>query len=189
MLSSHCPNELPVFCYNNDLLEETQTVLQKRRKRRISEHPPSDMATFQELVCLHRYVCFFVIQGSRSYYSAHSLSLRKRLATDYHDSMTTFIVSLNEREEETENTFYQGTGFSSFPSSSVLMTILNVTKVPTIVIVDTATGFPVSPDAGLAMEWNDAHYVLNAWQRKSSGLSWVQKLLAVVSCQSDCVIL
>jgi hypothetical protein len=103
--------------------------------------------------------------------------------------MTTFVVSLNDNGEERDTLFCQGTGFSSFPSSSILMMLFNITQVPTIVIVDTTTGRAKSPDAGLAMEWNDPHYVINAWQRGNSGLSLSQKALSVITCQSNCVIL
>jgi hypothetical protein len=103
--------------------------------------------------------------------------------------MTILIVSLNNDDGGTENMFCHGTGFASLPSSSIIMALFNVTQVPTILVVDTDTGRLLPSDAGLAMEWNDPHYVLNAWQRGSSGLTVGQKVLAVMSFQSDCVIL
>jgi hypothetical protein len=190
MMASHCPDVLSVFGYDAEILDETQTILQSRRKRRaVSEHPPSRRISFEHLIGLHRYVCFFIVQGSGTYYSSHSLALRQRLAAQYHDSMTTFVVSTGTTQMDT--VFCRGTGFASLPSSPILLTLLNIFQVPTIVVVDTTTGRPISSDAGLAMEWNDAHGVINAWQRGSSGLTLRQKSLAILTCQSSssCLIL
>ena len=182
------PHELLCFDYDHKILEDSHTILQSRRKRRNFDSPPSRALPFEHLVGLHRYVCFFFVQGSGSYYSIHSLGLRRHLATHYHDSMTTFVVSLNDGEDG-DGFFCQGTGFLVFPFSPILMTLFNITQTPTIKIVDTATGRALTTDAGLAMEWNDPHYVINAWQRGRSGLSVGQKTLAMITCQSDCVIL
>jgi hypothetical protein len=62
---------------------------------------------------------------------------------------------------------------------------LNVTQVPSLVIIDSTTGRPLSTDAALAIEWNEPHRVINAWQRKSSGLSLSQKMFSVLTLQSD----
>jgi hypothetical protein len=188
MIASQSPSsQLPIFEYNPEGLESSHRTLRSRRKQRITEHvPPCQMSSFENLVNLHRYVCFFVVQGSGSCYSKQSLSLRKRLATHYHDSMTTFVVSINsDVGEEADTLFCRGTGFASLPSSAILRAILNITQVPTIVVVDTSTGRSISPDAGLAMEWNEPHFVINAWQRGKSGLSCSQKALAVMTFQSS----
>jgi hypothetical protein len=44
------------------------------------------------------------------------------------------------------------------------MSLLNVTQLPTIVIIDSNTGRPLFRDSALAIEWNDPHDCLNAWQ-------------------------
>ena len=119
--------------------------------------------------------------------------------------MTVFVVNLNyDRQTETGSDgqdifsqndnlwshFGRGTGFTSLPTSSVLMTLLNITQVPTLVVIDTSTGRPISSDAVLALEWNDPHDVLQAWHTGSSGLNCWQKLLALATFQSDdCTIL
>jgi hypothetical protein len=119
--------------------------------------------------------------------------LRKRLAEDYHDVMTTFLIFLGDtvggQESSEENMFCQGTSFAILPASAVLLSMININQVPAIVILDTATGQRISRDAMLAMEWNDPHSVVNAWQRGKTGLDCTQKILAVASFQSDCCIL
>jgi hypothetical protein len=63
------------------------------------------------------------------------------------------------------------------------MSLLNVTQVPTIVIIDSDTGRPVSRESALAIEWNDPHDRFNdnkkdgfnAWQAGGSGLTAWQK--------------
>jgi hypothetical protein len=189
MIEPHYPDALPVFEYNEQLLSETQITLRNRRKRRVeSMHPPSH--SFTDLVRRHRFVCFFVVQpGSGSYYSSHDLLLRKRLATGFHDSMTLFVVSLSDQYLPEESSFMHGTGFAALGSTPVLMSLLNVTQVPTIVIIDSNTGRPVSRDSALAMEWNDPHDCLNAWQAGGSGLTACQKVFSLATFQSECTIL
>lgn len=188
-----CAEDLPSFHFNLQQLQDTQKVLERRRKKGRKEllgaaDSPSEMLSFKELVARNRFTCFFIVQGSKHFYSEHTLNLRKKLAMDYNDSMTTFFISVSDNESS--GTFFcEGTGFAIFPSSEILLTLLNVTQVPTIVIVDSTTGRPLSSDAALAIEWNDAHYVINAWQRKDSGLSIAQKALSLVTCQSACTIL
>lgn len=244
MIASQSPSAIQEYEYNKQVLEETDKVFQtrKRKKQRNNgsanhhgvhhdaegqqqqqHQSPSSLSTkgkfvsLQEVLCRHRYVCFFIIQGScdGQYYSTHTLAIRKRLAIHYHDSISTILVSLNggggggekrsrksrisskstdtvdidcdgnnRHEVGHDAAFCRGSGFCSLPSSPIFFTLFNVVAVPSIVIVDTMTGRPISPDAGLALEWNDAHYVMNAWQRGSSGLTWCQKLLAVLTFQS-----
>jgi hypothetical protein len=193
MMEPHYPDSLPVFEYNEQLLSETQISLQHRRKRRVESismhHPPSNNS-FTDLVRRHRFVCFFVVQpGSGSYYSSHALLLRKRLATGFHDSMTLFVVSLSSHLPSEESSFMHGTGFAALGSTPVLMSLLNVTQVPTIVIIDSSTGRPISGDSALAMEWNDPHDCLNAWQAGGSGLTAWQRIFSLATFQSDCAIL
>ena len=183
------------------------------------QHSLSSLS-FATLVSQHRFVCFFVIQDDQGpYYSHHVLTLRHRLATEYHDCMTVFVVSLNHTpttqrnntdaiDEETtplcnDNgkqhgtrqqqccTFMDGTGFIKLVRDpSIVMTLLNVSQIPTLTIIDTVTGRPIPLNAALALEWNEPHNVLQAWHMGQSGLSISQQLLAIVSCQShECTIL
>ena len=116
--------------------------------------------------------------------------LRKRLAEGYHDVMTIFVITLgNDTGSIDENLFCQGTGFAYLPSSPMLLSMLNIDQVPTLVILDTSSGQKLSRDSMIAVEWNDAHSVINSWQKGGSGLSLSQKVLAIVTLQSDCVIL
>jgi hypothetical protein len=173
-------------------LNETQTILERRRKKvrnremRATDDYSSDKFTFQQLVARNRFVCFFIVQGSGNYHSIHTLNLRKKLAMDYHDSMTTFLISLDGKESD--NSFCEGTGFAIFPFFPMATRLLNVTQVPAIVVIDSTTGRPLSSDAALAVEWNDPHFVINAWQRKKSGLSCSQKAFSVLTFQSTCTI-
>ena len=221
LLMPHCDNKALVpYPYDECRLLESQALLQARRKRRLLSNPTTeaetslansqvrlspDSTSFVELVQRHRFVSFFVIQEGPLYYSKHVLALRKRLALNYNDCMTVFVVNLNyDRQTETGSDgqdifsqndnlwshFGRGTGFTSLPTSSVLMTLLNITQVPTLVVIDTSTGRPISSDAVLALEWNDPHDVLQAWHTGYSGLNCWQKLLALATFQSDdCTIL
>ena len=192
MIQPHYPDSLPVFDYNEQLLIETQITLKNRRKRRVeSRMYPSSHDSFTDLTRRHRFVCFFVVQpaGSGSYYSTHDLLLRKRLATGFHDSMTLFVVSLSDHYLPQESSFLHGTGFAALMSTPVLMSLLNVTQVPTIVIIDSNTGRPLFRDSALAIEWNDPHDCLNAWQAGGSGLTASQKVFSLATFQGDCTIL
>jgi hypothetical protein len=198
LLSSQCQEEVRAFEYDPMALTDSHAVLQNRRRRRPYSSTQlllSQTSSFEELVNRHRYVCFFVIQGNASnFYSKHCLMLRKRLAEDYHDVMTTFLIAPGDRsatggQESHDNLFCKGSGFATLPASAVLLSMININQVPAIVILDTSTGQRISRDAMLAMEWNDPHSVINAWQRGKSGLDCTQKILAVASFQSDCCIL
>jgi hypothetical protein len=266
-----------VFSYDADVLLETHKEFKKRRKRssELPQHssslPPS-LSSFEDVIGRHRFVCFFVIQGrSRrrgrgrkknsatscysSYYCTHTLNLRKVIATEYHDVMSTFVIDIgstfssssnnnnnknvdncasvdynndpllplsgngddneedgrqdnigvvlygdeepiiNDRREEdeedfssTNDNFCAGTGFTIFPSTvstSTILAILNVSKIPSVVVIDTTTGRIVSRDAILAIEKNNSHTVINRWQSGKSGLSLGQSICAAVTCQSD----
>jgi len=208
LIASQLKNEnLLCFEYEYNRLTDSQYMLQKRRRR--STRPrgydnatvssSSHTASFDELTMRHRFVCFFVIQGNAShFYSHHSLFLRQRLAQDFHDVMTTFLVSLgNGHGEENDavaagvEIFSQGTGFCYLPETPFLRSLLNISQVPCIIVVDTTTKDQkkMSQDAMLAIEWNNPHHVINAWQRGQSGLTWTQKIMAVITLQSSpCVI-
>jgi hypothetical protein len=88
-----------------------------------------------------------------------------------------------------ESSFMHGTGFAALGSTPVLMSLLNVTQVPTIVIIDSDTGRPLSSGSALAIEWNDPHDCLNAWQAGASGLTARQKVFSLATFQRDCAIL
>ena len=208
LIASQCMNEnLLCFEYEHNRLTDSQIMLQKRRRR--STRPracattsvscSSHTASFEELTTRHRFVCFFVIQGNAShFYSHHSLFLRQRLAQDFHDVMTTFLVSLGNGSGDENDAvaagveiFSQGTGFCHLPETPLLRSLLNISQVPCIIVVDTTTTDQkkMSQDAMLAIEWNDPHHVINAWQRGQSGLTWTQKIIAVITLQSSpCVI-
>jgi hypothetical protein len=239
MLQPHYENEssLITYPYLADLLGTTQVAFQTRRKRH--RHPPratsaaeflegcaspvvttttaskrsSSPKSFVELVGLHKFVCFFIIQDDGNYQSNHVLTLRQRLATGYHDCMTVFVVPLNSTstmsttsvsrssrssllEDPNDDAvpsslFAVGTGFTLLPPSALLRTVLNVTQVPTVIILDTSTGRPLSPNASLALQWNAPHEVLQAWHTGHSGLTTLQLIGAIVTCQGQecCAIL
>ena len=193
LISSQYPDPIPTYEHDATMLAESQTIMQnRRRKRPNSTLLPNQMATFEELVNRHRYACFFFIQGNPSrFYSSHCLKLRKRLSEDYHDVMATFLVTVGGNAASTDATgdvFCQGTGFSSLPSTPILLSLLNINQVPVAVVLEKATGHKISRDAMLAMEWNNPQSVINAWQRGKSGLDCTQKALAVASMQSDCTL-
>ena len=169
---------------------------------------------FEAVVRRHKFVAVFVVQGfwnaaGNPCYSAHTLHLRNILANDYHDVMTTFVIDLggeapeserfrdeksNDEETGTMNgsdsshPFCKGTGFCLFPttplSTSTTLALLQITKIPAVVVLDVGTGRMVASDAILAIERNDSHTVINRWQSKNSGLSLLQQLGAVATC--DC---
>jgi hypothetical protein len=265
--SSSTDDTVSVFSYDEDALLETHKEFQKRRKRsELLQHSSSpSLSSFEEVIGRHRFVCFFVVQGrSRrtgrgrkksttscsSYYCTHTLNLRKVIATEYHDVMSTFVIDIgstfyssnnnssvdncasvdynndpllplsgdgddneedgrldnnglvlygdeetiiNDRHKEEDfssnnNNFCAGTGFTVFPSTasiSTILAILNVSKIPSVVVIDTTTGRIVSRDAILAIEKNNSHTVINRWQSGKSGLSFGQSICAAVTCQSE----
>lgn len=236
MLQPHYENEslLITYPYQADILGTTQIAFQTRRKRYRLPPPPSlstapeslegftsplattatsksstSPSSFVELVGLHKFVCFLIIQDDGLYQSNHVLTLRRRLATGYHDCMTVFVVPLNstragakststssassnilledpnENDVPSSSLFAVGTGFTLLPPSAVLRTVLNVTQVPTVVIIDTSTGRPLSLNAILALEWNAPHEVLQAWHTGHSGLTTLQLVGAIATCQSQ----
>lgn len=192
LVSSQCPDHVRLIQFDPVVLTESHALLQNRRRKRQSNLLRlSEESSFESLCRRHRYVCFFAVQGNSSnFYSNHCLLLRKRLAESYHDVMTTFVITLgNEPTSMDENLFCQGTGFASLPPSPMLLSILNINQVPSLVILDTSSGQKLSQDAMIAVEWNDAHSVINAWQKGESGLTLCQKVLAIACLQSDCVIL
>lgn len=183
---------LSFYPFDGDRLQETQTRLERRKKSTAGNHSSSLMAiekSFAQVLKEHRFVCFFIVQGNkRNFHSNHAMTLRKRLALKFHDLMTTLIVFCDNDSSQGEPLFCQGTGFTSFPSSPTLMSVLNITQVPSLIVLDTLTGRPIHSDAALALEWNDPHAVLDAWQQGQSGLSSTQKVTAVVTLQSNCAI-
>jgi len=215
MISSQCSknnnNNLRSYDYDFMTLIESQSILKKKRKRtrRNRSHSPAttipyyQRRSFDDMATQHRYVCFFVIQGNTSnFYSNHTLSLRRRLSQEYHDVMTTFLVSLDsgsslgrggdedddeENTNETVDNFCQGTGFCYLPERKIplLRSMLNISQVPSIVILNVTTGQKLSDEAMLAMEWNDSHTVINAWQKGQSGLTCMQKMMAILTFQGN----
>ena len=168
---------------------------------------------FANAVQRHKFVAFFVVQGVRNAggtlcYSAHELKLRSILATDYHDAMMTFVLDAGSShggretyDEECGNggddddedggshhPFCRGTGFGLFPTTPLsvptVLSVLNVTKIPAVVVLDAGTGRTVAHDAILAIERNDGHGVINRWQSGKPGLSPWQQVGAVATC--DC---
>jgi hypothetical protein len=90
-----------------------------------------------------------------------------------------------------------GTGFALLPNNnsntSLLLSMLNVTQVPSIIVIDTATGRQVGGDVALlAMVSNrdNPQRILQAWEQGKSGLSCCETLLAMATCQTSvwCVI-
>jgi hypothetical protein len=240
--------------FDASLLQQTQRTMQVRRRRRLrnlarepyTPQPDNSSVTsaaqgrptiipFFELIQHqgHRFVCFFVVQYTNAiHYSHHSLSIRKLLALDYGDFVTTVVIMVG-RSAETEDgvdpetdsllqiateernssrdlehasapnfrqselrsngylwdLFCLGTGFSLLPddNTSFLLSILNVIQVPSIIVVDTATGRKVGGDATLlAMETHrdNPQQVLQAWEQGKSGLSFCETLLALAKCQT-----
>lgn len=190
LISSQCPDEVEVFNHDSQTLEKTSVTMQHRRRRQIRTHVHAERQNFECFANQHRYVCFFAIQGNRSnFYSAHSLALRKLLAGNYHDVMSTFLLFLGDVDDPSSNLFGLGTGFAVLPPSTVVMSLLNIQELPALVIIDRTTGAKISRDAALALEWNNPQDVINSWQRGRSGLSCTQKLLALSTFQSDCSIM
>lgn len=188
LVASRQSEDLDCFEYNSDVLSASHSTLMKRRRRKHHDLPvPNHSASFEHLATRHQYVCFFVVQGNASnFYSNHCLLLRRRLSQDYHDVMTTFLLSMGD--DTSVGIFCEGTGFSHLPSTPTVRSLLNISQVPCVIVVDVKTGQKMPQDAMLAMEWNDAHTVINSWQRGRSGLSCTQKMLAVAALQSNCII-
>lgn len=84
--------------------------------------------------------------------------------------------------------FCKGTGFCLYPTNpfsvSTTLALLNISKIPSVVVLDSFTGRIVSSDAIISIERNDSHTVVNRWQSGRSGLSPWQQVGAVVTC--DC---
>jgi len=197
----------------------SQSGLEKEQQQ--MQHPHS-WTRLDNVISRHKFVAIFVVQGVANAsgnfcYSRHMLELRKILATDYHDVLTTLVLdvgngsshhnnsnnpmlpSLGSDEETGDNgndddspphhhPFCIGTGFGLLPLSSTTtstaLALLNVTKIPSLIIVDAKSGRIVSRDAILAVERNDSHGVVNRWQAGKSGLTLFQQLVAAATC--DC---
>jgi hypothetical protein len=90
--------------------------------------------------------------------------------------------------EPQSHPFSKGTGFCLFPTTpfsvSTTLALLNVSKIPSMVVLDSFTGKVVSRDAIISIERNDSHTVVNRWQSGRSGLSLWQQMGAVATC--DC---
>lgn len=183
---------LHFYPFDGDVLQESQTRLERRKKKNISNQNSYIQKSYVDLVSEHRFVCFFMVQGGGNFhYSPHTLTLRKTLALKFHNRMTIMVVFCGKDSGEASSLFAQGTGFASVPSSSTLMSILNITQVPSLVILDTKDGRPISSDAGLALEWynrNDPQELLDAWVQQQSGLTPTQKVFSVLTLQSNCTI-
>lgn len=177
---------LSFYPFDGDKLQETQTRLERRKKSNDSNSFASIPKSFIDVLADHRFVCFFIVQGNKNFHSNHALTLRKRLALKFHDRITTLVVFCGDSEGQP--LFCRGTGFASFPFSATLMSVLNIVHVPSLVVLDTQTGRPIHSDAALAMEWNDPHAVLDAWEQEQSGLSSSQKVVSVLTLQSNCII-
>jgi hypothetical protein len=201
---------LSVYNYDRYILAEAQRMLpnNKRRKKKrqlqLQDGDTTSLSSFSDLVAQHKFACFFFVQEP---FTSLTISLRRRLATEYQESMTIFVVSLNSNfssssldEQSSKSTttqddvsdyalFCKGTGFARLsPPSLVLTSLLNVVQIPTLAVLDTTTGRLLPEDAGLAMEWNSSAQVLEAWNMGQSGLTMSQKVLAVASLQSNCTI-
>ncbi|KAG7359738.1 hypothetical protein IV203_034836 [Nitzschia inconspicua] len=235
------------------LLQETQRSMQLRRKRRPGRRqcqgdnpdPETISATGEVEASIqpwpssfvdvmqgqgHRFVCFLVVQYSHGlHHSKNTLSIRKLLALEYHELVTTVVVMVGQpraptadtRTETTSllqtncqgdkdddivgiattnqinndggNVFCNGTGFAllSLHNTSILLSMLNVTQVPSVVVVDTVTGRRLGDTALLAMEHHRDHpqRVIDAWEQGKSGLSCCSTMLAIATCRtSSCVI-
>jgi hypothetical protein len=188
LISSQSTEDLRCFDYEPHVLTDSQNMLKNRRRSRLGSPPiHSQTASFEALATHHRYVCFFVIQGNASnFYSQHCLFLRQRLSQGFHDVMKTFLVCLGD--DAAADFFCHGTGFCHLPETPLVRSLLNISQVPCVIIVNSTTGEKMSQDAMLAMEWNDAHRVINSWQRGQSGLTCTQKMMAVATFQSSCAI-
>ena len=221
-----------VYRYHGETLRESQKELQKKKRttRKANSNNNHFVAAtdgitlliphskhskaFDSVVRRHKFVAFFVVQGFRnssgnSCYSTHTLNLRKILATDYHDVMTTFVLDLGGSDtrnssmddEETggilgtpsdqsslsSSAFCNGTGFCLFPTSgrvSTKLALLNISKIPAVVVLDSFTGKVVAKDAILSIEHNNSHTVVNRWQAGKSGLSFLQQWGSIATC--DC---
>ena len=152
--------ELERFPFDESLMKDGDMALRNRRKRRIFHGNRGDASattvSFESIVSEHRYVCFIVVQSSQdSYYSKHTLDLRRRLAEHYQDSVTIIAVFVqggptsNASENDClrdDTIFCQGTGFAALSSANapLLLTLLNVSEVPTMVVFDTSSGLPLS---------------------------------------------
>ncbi|CAJ1965647.1 unnamed protein product [Cylindrotheca closterium] len=177
---------LSFYPFDDDRLQETQIRLERRKKSTENNSFTSIQKSFVDVLAENRFVCFFIIQGNKNFHSNHTLNLRKRLALNFHDRITTLVVFCGDSEGEP--LFCQGTGFTSFPFSATLMSVLNIAQVPSLVVLDTQTGRPIHSDAALALEWNNPHEVLGAWEQEQSGLTTTQKAVSVVTLQSNCTI-
>lgn len=216
MIANHMGEEVdPCEIYEHDLEVLAKTTISLKNRRQRQRQPNSNswsprQSSFADVIARHKFVAFLMVQGNPAhYYSKHTLSLRERLGRDYYDVITTFVIPLGLDDGSTSSSttpqdplliptttglFADGTGFAALPASaltktgSLLLTLLNVDQVPSVVVLDATTGQRLSKDASLAIEWNDPHSVINAWQTGESGLTTSQKALAVASMQSDCTI-
>jgi len=95
--------------------------------------------------------------------------------------------------------FCRGTGFAVVPcgggggstrrnTTPTILALLNVSKIPSVVVLDATTGRIVSRDAIPSLERNDAHTVVNSWQ--SSGTKQSQRGTCCCCCcrGSSCTI-
>lgn len=102
--------------------------------------------------------------------------------------------ALGDDDNVNTDLFCHGTGFAllAINDTSLLLSMLNVTQVPSVVVVDTVTGRKLGDNALLAMEHHrdDPERALQAWERGHSGLSCCRTAIATATCQtsSSCAI-
>ena len=83
-----------------------------------------------------------------------------------------------------------GTGFVGMECDPTVLTILNITQLPTVVVIDTKTGRPLLSSgrhnhhrAMAAIEYNDPDTVIQAWKQGKSGLTCCQSIWTIATCQ------
>lgn len=189
------------YPFDSELLKLSRTLLRPKCRRKRSSSSSSEatattipVQNLEELISTKEFSIFFFYHPEQP----HSLHLRSVLAEfcdKYSDKLFCVAFFGGESEDfEAQTLFVQGTGWlqlqlqlreddeNGTKTLSNLLSLLDITQIPSIVVVPNATGRPIVGQ-DLAVAWNaatesSAVAMMERWREGCSGLTLSQTLLA-----------
>ena len=166
--------------WNSVSKQRTNRIRQRQRSNNTSQGSAiqKESVLLSNTILSQSVVVVFVFDP----YQAHSLKIRKQLV-ELCSAFDTDIVCLAITSDDitsSSESFLQATGFCTCPFTPSLQTILNITHVPSLVVLCNGKKIPTSVHEELALEWNndDFEKILQAWKQGQSALSMCQQLQA-----------
>jgi hypothetical protein len=168
---------LAYYPYNPELLQQTTHAMRRRGRFK-----PTVSFTVEGIPSDSEWTLFFLADAK------HLNSLRFRpILTDFiqqsHSECTCICIP---NHEDNQDLLCGGTGFSclswSHPNRAALLQLLSVSEVPSVIVIENATGRRLTDKGMIAIESNDAQELLKRWRRQETGQTWTQTI------QSGCCI-